>query len=129
MAGLEGQGQLELFLSLYGVIRSRGSISVDGVRRHIRSPRDALKAGIGLALVPEDRKTEGILPTLTVRENLSLPVLDKLHRYGLVRRNEERSMIAPVVRDLENRPRGFRTNGGQPVRWEPTKGCRGQVPA
>jgi ribose transport system ATP-binding protein len=101
VAGLEGQGQLELFLSLYGVIRSRGSISVNGVRRHIRSPRDALKAGIGLALVPEDRKTEGILPTLTVRENLSLPVLDKLHRYGLVRRNEERSMIAPVVRDLK----------------------------
>ena len=128
MAGLEGQGQLELFLSLYGVIRSRGSISVRRRTRHIRSPRDALKAGIGLALVPEDRKTEGILPTLTVRENLSLPVLDKLHRYGLVRRNEERSMIAPVVAGSENRPRGFRTNGRQLVRWEPTKGCRGQVP-
>jgi ribose transport system ATP-binding protein len=101
VAGLKGQGQLELFLSLYGVIRSRGSISVEGVRRHIRSPRDALKADIGLALVPEDRKTEGILPTLTVRENLSLPVLEKLHRYGVVRRNEERSLIAPVVRDLK----------------------------
>ncbi len=92
VAGLEGQGQLELFLSLYGVMRSRGSIYVGGVRRHIRSPCDALKAGIGLALVPEDRKTEGILPTLSVRENLSLPVLDKLHRYGLVRRREERSL-------------------------------------
>jgi ribose transport system ATP-binding protein len=101
VAGLEGQGQLELFLSLYGVIRSHGSISVDGVRRHIRSPRDALKAGIGLALVPEDRKTEGILPTLTVRENLALPVLEKLNRYGLIRRSEERSLIAPVVRDLK----------------------------
>jgi ribose transport system ATP-binding protein len=101
VAGLEGQGQLELFLSLYGVIRGRGAIYVDGVRCHIRSPRDALKAGIGLALVPEDRKTEGILPTLSVRENLSLPVLDKLHRYGLVRRNEERSLIAPVVHGLK----------------------------
>ncbi len=101
VAGLEGQGQLELFLSLYGIIRARGSIEVDGVRRHIRSPRDALKAGIGLALVPEDRKTEGILPTLSVRENLSLPVLEKLHRYGLVRRNDERSLVAPVVRDLK----------------------------
>ncbi len=69
--------------------------------RHIRSPRDALKAGIGLALVPEDRKTEGILPTLSVRENLSLPILDKLHRFGLLRRKEERSLIAPVVRDLK----------------------------
>ena len=101
VAGLEGQGQLELFLSLYGVIRSRGSITVGGQRRHIRSPRDALKAGIGLALVPEDRKTEGVLPTLTVRENLSLPVLDKLHRYGMVRRAQERSLIAPVVTDLK----------------------------
>ena len=82
VAGLEGQGQLELFLSLYGVIRSRGTVTVSGERRHIRSPRDALEAGIGMALVPEDRKTEGILPTLTVRENLSLPILKKLHRYG-----------------------------------------------
>jgi ribose transport system ATP-binding protein len=101
VAGLEGQGQLELFLSLYGVIRSRGSITIDGQRRHIRSPRDALKAGIGLALVPEDRKTEGILPTLTVRENLSLPVLEKLHRYGILRRAQERSLIAPVVSELK----------------------------
>lgn len=101
VAGLEGQGQLELFLSLYGVIRSHGSIVVEGERRHIRSPRDALKAGIGLALVPEDRKTEGILPTLSVRENLSLPVLKKLNRFGILQRSEERSVIAPVVRDLK----------------------------
>ncbi|HXW78491.1 MAG TPA: sugar ABC transporter ATP-binding protein [Acidimicrobiales bacterium] len=101
VAGLEGQGQLELFLSLYGVIRSHGPIVVDGERRHIRSPRDALKAGIGLALVPEDRKTEGILPTLSVRENLSLPVLEKLNRFGILQLGEERSVIAPVVRDLK----------------------------
>jgi ribose transport system ATP-binding protein len=101
VAGLEGQGQLELFLSLYGVIRSRGTITVAGERRHIRSPRDALKAGIGMALVPEDRKTEGILPTLTVRENLSLPILKKLHRYGILRRGTERASTQPVVSDLK----------------------------
>jgi ribose transport system ATP-binding protein len=101
VAGLEGQGQLELFLSLYGVIRSRGTITVAGERRHIRSPRDALKAGIGMALVPEDRKTEGILPTLTVRENLSLPILKKLHRYGILGRARERASTQPVVTDLK----------------------------
>jgi ribose transport system ATP-binding protein len=101
VAGLEGQGQLELFLSLYGVTRSRGTITVSGERRHIRSPRDALKAGIGLALVPEDRKTEGILPTLSVRENLSLPILKRLHSHGILRRATERASTQPVVSDLK----------------------------
>ena len=101
VAGLEGQGQLELFLSLYGVARSHGTITVAGERRHIRSPRDALKAGIGMALVPEDRKTEGILPTLSVRENLSLPILKNLHRYGILGRATERASTQPVVNDLK----------------------------
>jgi ribose transport system ATP-binding protein len=101
VAGLEGQGQLELFLSLYGVIRSRGTVTVSGERRHIRSPRDALEAGIGMALVPEDRKTEGILPTLTVRENLSLPILKTLHRYGILGRATERASTQPIVTDLK----------------------------
>jgi ribose transport system ATP-binding protein len=100
LAGLEGQGQLELFLSLYGVVRSHGTVTVCGERRHIRSPRDALRAGIGLALVPEDRKNEGILPTLTVRENLSLPVLQRLHRVGILLRAAERNLTQPVVQDL-----------------------------
>jgi ribose transport system ATP-binding protein len=119
VAGLEGQGQLELFLSLYGVIRSHGVITVANERRHIRSPRDALKAGIGLALVPEDRKTEGILPTLTVRENLSLPVLDRLHRHGILGRARERAATQPIVADLKigrgdgEQPAGSLSGGNQ----------------
>jgi ribose transport system ATP-binding protein len=100
ICGLEGQGQLELFLSLYGVIRSRGSIVVEGQPRRLRSPRDALRAGLGLALVPEDRKNEGILPTLSVRENISLPSLRRVRRLGLIDRGAERELIAPVIRDL-----------------------------
>jgi ribose transport system ATP-binding protein len=100
LCGLEGQGQLELFLSLYGVIRARGSILIEGKARRLRSPRDAIRAGLGLALVPEDRKNEGILPTLSVRENLSLPSLRKVGRLGLINRKAERELIAPVIRDL-----------------------------
>jgi ribose transport system ATP-binding protein len=100
VCGLEGQGQLELFLSLYGVIRSRGSIVVEGEPRRLRSPRDALRAGLGLALVPEDRKNEGILPTLSVRENISLPSLRRVRRLGLIDRSAERQLIAPVIADL-----------------------------
>jgi ribose transport system ATP-binding protein len=100
ICGLEGQGQLELFLALYGVIRARGTIVVEGRARRLRSPRDALRAGLGLALVPEDRKNEGILPTLSVRENISLPSLSRIRRLGLINRDAERELIAPVVRDL-----------------------------
>jgi ribose transport system ATP-binding protein len=101
IAGLEGQGQLELFLSLYGMRRSRGGITVAGKPRRIRSPRDALRAGIGLALVPEDRKGEGILPTLSIRENLSLPILAQVTRFGLLRRGVEQSLVARVIADLK----------------------------
>jgi len=100
LCGLEGQGQLELFLSLYGVIRSRGSVLVEGKPRRLRSPRDALRAGLGLALVPEDRKREGILPTLTVRENLSLASLRRIGRLGLIDRKAEQALISPVIKDL-----------------------------
>jgi ribose transport system ATP-binding protein len=101
VAGLEGQGQLELFLSLYGMRRWHGEISVGGQPRRIRSPRDALHAGIGLALVPEDRKAEGILPTLSIRENLALPILSGLTRYGLLRRSLEQESVERVITDLK----------------------------
>jgi ribose transport system ATP-binding protein len=100
LCGLEGQGQLEFFLAVYGVIRSRGSIAVAGQPRRIRSPRDALRAGIGLALVPEDRKNEGILPTLSIRENMSLPSVRQIGRFGLISREAERKLIAPAMTDL-----------------------------
>ena len=90
----------ELFLATYGVIRSRGSIAVGGVPRRVRSPRDALRAGIGLALVPEDRKNEGILPTLSIRENMSLPSLRQLRRLGLISGEAERKLIRPAMADL-----------------------------
>ena len=59
VGGLQGQGQLELFLSLFGVLRAQGRIEVGGRQVRIGSPRQALNAGIGLALVPEDGRTRG----------------------------------------------------------------------
>ena len=101
VAGLEGQGQLELILSLYGILASRGAILVDGVERRIHSPRDALAAGLGLALVPEDRKTEGLLPTLSIRENLVLPVLKRVSRLGYVRRRRELALAMPMINRMK----------------------------
>ena len=101
IAGLEGQGQLELILSLYGIVSSHGTIAVDGIKRRIRSPREALQAGIGLALVPEDRKTEGLLPTLSIRENLILPVLHRVSRFGYISRQAELDLVNPTISRLK----------------------------
>jgi len=68
-AGLVGSGRYELVRTLFGIVQlSHGAISLEGQRRSIASPRDAIRAGI--YMLPEDRKTEGILPDLSVRENL-----------------------------------------------------------
>ena len=101
ICGLEGQGQLDLFLALFGVIKSHGSISVEGRVRQFRSPRGAIRAGIGIALVPEDRKGEGMLPTLSIRENLSLPSLERLSHFGLLRKAKEAKFVNPTVRELQ----------------------------
>jgi ribose transport system ATP-binding protein len=57
IGGLQGQGQAELFLSLFGVRRATGTLLLNGAPLHLRNPAAALRAGI--ALVPEDRASEG----------------------------------------------------------------------
>lgn len=98
IGGLAGQGQRELLLTLYGVNRRRGgSIEIGGKPVHINSPRDAIRVGIGVALIPEDRKTEGLLLPLPVRQNLTLPILGRISRAGFIRRREEEAMVSKMV--------------------------------
>src|SRR5258708_7175229 len=65
LGGLDGQWQGELLFALFGLLRSlRGQILIEGQRKNINSPAAAARAGIGLALIPEDRKTEGLIPPI-----------------------------------------------------------------
>jgi ribose transport system ATP-binding protein len=73
-------------------------VEVDGRATHVHSPRDAIRAGI--ALIPEDRKTEGLLLPLSVRQNLALAILDRLSSFGFVRRAAEDKLIDGMVRSL-----------------------------
>ncbi len=99
IGGLAGQGQRELFLTLFGVnARLSGSVGVAGRPTQVRSPRDAIRAGI--ALIPEDRKTEGLLLPLSVRQNLALAVLARVSRLGFVRRIAEDALIGSMVTSL-----------------------------
>ncbi len=85
LAGLMGAGRSELLLTLFGSPPGRvlgGSLAVDGRPVHILTPSAAI--GAGLALVPEDRKHQGLILHLTVAGNLGLAHLDRFTRFGIV---------------------------------------------
>jgi ABC-type sugar transport system ATPase subunit len=83
MFGLVGSGRTELALTLFGARPARsGSIVYDGVPYAPRHPADALRRGI--ALVPEDRKHNGVLLGRSIAENISLPHLSRLSVMGWV---------------------------------------------
>ncbi len=104
IGGLAGQGQRELFLTLFGARRAkRGTIHVGGTLRRIRKPSDAIAAGIGISLVPEDRKTEGLLLPMSVRDNLTLAVLGRFSRGGFLRPRLEREAVTDMLTRLQIR--------------------------
>jgi len=101
LGGLDGQGQRELFLALFGVLRGvSGEVRVEGEPVAVRSPREAKHAGIGIALVPEDRKTDGLMLPMSVRDNLSFAALDRFSRGGVVVASAEAAAVAEIVRRL-----------------------------
>jgi ribose transport system ATP-binding protein len=80
VAGLLGSGIAELAMVLFGSLPARaGEIVVEGTSQDIRSPREAIAAG--LALVPADRRTQGLVLTHSVASNLILPSLDRLRSH------------------------------------------------
>jgi ribose transport system ATP-binding protein len=82
LGGLQGQGQSELLLSLFGALPiARGSLTLSGVPQHYRHPGDAMKAG--LAYVPGDRNREGLMAGRSILENFMLPSW-KNHQQGLL---------------------------------------------
>ncbi len=101
LGGLEGQGQRELLLALFGVLRNvRGRISIRGRETRITSPAEAAREGIQLALIPEDRKTEGLILSMPVRDNITLATLHRYTRLGLVRRAWEQAAVRQMIDQL-----------------------------
>ena len=108
LGGLDGQGQRELLLAFFGVLRGlSGHILVYGREVSISSPAAARAAGIGMALIPEDRKTEGLMLPMTVRENLSFATLDLLSRGGVIDRAAEQRLIEDMVQLLAIKTAGL----------------------
>jgi ribose transport system ATP-binding protein len=96
LAGLDGMGQRDLFMALFGIVHgTAGEIRVAGRPVRFRHPADAIKCGIGM--LPEDRKTEALFLDLDGRENVSLPSLQRFLQAGLVRSGQERKMVSKAL--------------------------------
>jgi monosaccharide-transporting ATPase len=110
-AGLLGAGRTETARVVFGADRARaGSMSLGGRAYAPTHPRDAIKAGLGF--VSEDRKLEGIVPDMSVAENLTLALLPRISGNGVVDEGKQREIVDRFIKDL-----GIKCSGpGQKIR-------------
>lgn len=105
LAGLLGSGRSEVARAVFGADSiDNGTIVIDGKTAHFHTPEDAIRAGIGFC--SEDRKIDGIIPDLSVRENLTLAALPTLTRYGIVDRKQQEEIVDRFIQRL-----GIKTAG------------------
>jgi rhamnose transport system ATP-binding protein len=91
LAGLVGAGRSEVARAVFGIDkRSSGSVRLKGKPLPSGSPRAAMRAGI--ALVPEDRRQQGLVMDLGIDHNVALASMRSLSRFGLIRRSSERKL-------------------------------------
>jgi L-arabinose transport system ATP-binding protein len=111
LGGLVGAGRSELALAVAGAVPIRaGHVEIAGKPVHLRSPADALRAGIGLA--PEERKAQALLLRRTIRDNVSLAVLSRISRLHVVGRRTERDLARRYVSQLSVRASGIEQEVG-----------------
>ncbi len=103
LGGLDGQGQAELLFALFGVLRGvQGSVRIDGQAVKITSPSAAISKQNRMALIPEDRKTQGLILPMSVGDNAVLSVIDRLlNSFGLVDNQKERSTIQQIIERMQ----------------------------
>jgi ABC-type sugar transport system ATPase subunit len=108
LTGLIGAGCSELAHLIFGSQRlDSGSIEVEGVPAHFRHPRDAIRKG--MALLPEDRRKQGAVMAMSVRENMTLPALAGFRvspLMPLIARRRERQTVSAMMRRLNVRATG-----------------------
>jgi ABC-type sugar transport system ATPase subunit len=101
--GLVGSGRTEVARCVFGADRpGAGEIRLAGRALRLRSPRDALRAGI--AMLTEDRIGDGLVPGLSIRDNVSLASFGAMSRWGVLDRRRQRALVQAKVDELDVRP-------------------------
>ena len=95
--GLMGAGRTELLETLFGLHpkRATGAVYIDGQLVKINTPTDAIE--LGLAMAPEDRKSEGLVMSMTVAENASLACLSRVEHFGLLNESRENQFVDKII--------------------------------
>lgn len=100
LAGLLGSGRSELAQVLFGTrIPDKGEVFWFGEPAHIHKPADAIKKGMGFCT--EDRKVEGIIPHLSVKENMTIALLPRLQKMGFVKKKEQDEIVKKYIERLK----------------------------
>jgi len=104
VSGLIGAGRSEILNALFGVNRkTSGRVLLDGKPLSIEGPADAIAAGIGF--VTEDRKSQGLVLGLSLRENVTLVHLEEYARAGIINRKAEDAAVKELMDELQIRAR------------------------
>lgn len=106
LAGLMGSGRTEILQALFGMRRYvSGKVTVDGQEIAIRNVKDAVRAGI--ALVPEDRRRQGLVLTHSVKQNTILPVLERLKNGPLIDEKRSDALVNTKIEELNVKTDGI----------------------
>ncbi len=115
--GLVGAGKSEIARAVYGADRTEGTVTVEGKPVNRRSPHTAVKSS--LALVPEERRTEGIFGRLSIRENICLMNVKRVMNGWILSRKKEEKLAEDyiarlsIATDSMEKPVGFLSGGNQ----------------
>jgi len=106
IAGLLGSGRTELARAIFGADRiDTGKIFIKGKLLSLKSPRNSINSGIGL--LTEDRKTQGLVLNLSLKDNICLPSIDQFSRYGVVSSKKEKKVVQKYIRELRIKTPGL----------------------
>ncbi|PLR76704.1 D-xylose ABC transporter ATP-binding protein [Bacillus sp. V3-13] len=99
LGGLVGSGRTEIFRCLFGVDPiDSGDIIINGKETQIKSAMDAINLGIGF--VPEDRKTQGLVLSGSVKDNASLSILNRIKKFGWINKQREKEIVQSYKEQL-----------------------------
>ena len=111
LAGLVGAGRTETARMIFGADpMESGKILVKGKEVKIKSPKDAVDHGI--CLVPEDRKQQGVILSMSIRDNITLPIIKKISKFGVVDTKTENQILQKHKDDLKIKTPSFAQKAG-----------------
>ena len=100
LVGLVGSGRTEIIRAIFGADRIKdGKVFLDGKDIHVRSPIDAKRLGMGL--VPEDRKEQGLVLQYSVMENITMAITREISKMGFIDRAREKDIATKQVDNLK----------------------------